>query len=109
MITTEEMNNQFHSAFAYWKNTTGFEPVSLLASVDHGECYEVNSLHVFKLKRGYAIVHESGCSCYEFDSASIDILPSLKAVKESLQNASRDQYSYGKLAKETLAELLGKS
>lgn len=106
-IIGTKLENIFECAFENWRHTTGFDPVELLATANQAGSYETSELHVFKLKRGYAIVHESGCSCYESSDAKIDILPSLKSVKESLKNSAKEQYSHGNLAKEVLLKLIG--
>ncbi len=97
-----ELKEQWDYQFNYWKGTTGFEPVELIASEDISGSYEMDAMHVFRLKRGYAIVHESGCSCYSPDWASIDILENLDAVRESLKNGG------GRLEKLLLTALMGK-
>lgn len=101
----EEMNNQL---LEVWKDTIGFEPIAILASVDNAGSYEKSELHIFKLKRGYALVHENGCSCYESRDAKIDILPNLKAVKESLANGSKETGSYGGLCQMASEKLMSK-
>jgi hypothetical protein len=104
-MKNEELQNRFEYEFKAWKNTIGFEPVELLASYDNAGSYEMSAMHVFKLKRGYAIVHESGCSCYSSEDASIDLYPTKSAVKDALRNAAKETYSYGDLAKNVLEKL----
>lgn len=82
-----------------------FVPVELVASIDKGEAYEVNELHLYKLKRGYALVHESGCSCYETSEANVDFYPSKQAVKDKLFEGSKETYSYGELCRDLLREI----
>lgn len=106
-ITGEDLTRRFSYEFESWKDTTGFEPVALIASADNAGSYEKSELHVFKLKRGYAIVHESGCSCYSSSDADIDILPSLAKVKESLVNVAKEGFSHGELAKDVLLQMMG--
>ncbi|KHD88860.1 MAG: hypothetical protein OM95_07015 [Bdellovibrio sp. ArHS] len=107
-MKNDELKNRFSYEFDYWKSTQGFEPIELLATYDNAVSYEMSCLHVFKLKRGYATVHESGCSCYCSGDAEIEIFPTLVALKESLKNTSRDEYSHGELARECLKQLMGK-
>ena len=102
-----DLEKRFQYEFESWRQTIGFEPVKLLASADNAGSYEKSELHVFKLKRGYAIVHESGCSCYSSSDADIELFPSLVAVKESLRKRATERYSHGELAKEILLKLLG--
>lgn len=73
--------------FENWRQRLGFDPVELIATVDVSEPWEMDSLHLFKLRsKRYAVVSERGCSCYESSMADIDILPTMKAVKERLRN-----------------------
>lgn len=106
-LTGVDLENRFSYEFEFWKNTIGFDPVELIVSVDKAGAYEKKELHVFKLKRGYAIVTEDGCSCYESNDASIDILGSMKAVKESLSNLAKEEYGIGECAKDALLKLMG--
>lgn len=108
-MKNQELEDRFSYEFESWKNTLGFEPVELLATRNVEEPYEKNEMHVFKLKRGYAIVHERGCSCYESRDASIDILETKTKLKESLQNMAKVGYSEGGLARSLLEELMMKS
>lgn len=101
-MKNEELEKRFSYEFPYWTKTTGFEPVELLASEDISGSYEMDAMHVFKLKRGYAVVHESGCSCYSPDWATIDILENLDALRESLKNSNNE------LDKLVLTALMGK-
>ena len=58
--------------FRAWKNTIGFVPVELVASIDESASYEMDRRHVFLCENGsYATVSEQGCSCYEVSEASI--------------------------------------
>lgn len=69
-----------------WKDRIiGFEPTKHLASGTGHEDYTKNEVHLFKLKRGYALVWESGCSCYESGDAQIDLFPTLKAAEAVLR------------------------
>lgn len=67
----KELQDRFSYEFEAWKGTTGFEPVELIATANNAGSYEKSELHLFKCKRGYAIVHESGCSCYEAANATV--------------------------------------
>lgn len=103
----KELQNRFSYEFEAWKNTIGFEPVKLLATADNAGSYEKSELHVFKLKRGFAVVNESGCSCYEARDANIELFPSMPKLKDSLRTRARENYGDGHLAKEILLKLLG--
>jgi hypothetical protein len=102
--TVSEMEKRFEYEFSYWRQTIGFEPRELIASVDCSSGYDKDELHVFKLSRGYAIVNESGCSCYSSSDADIDIVENLAAVKRIIKNNTD---SYTSKYKEML-ELLNK-
>lgn len=104
---SEMMERRFEYEFEYWRKTTGFEPVKFLATGDNAYAYEKSELHIFKLKRGYAVVLESGCSCYSSSDAEIELFPTLSAVKDSLRNRAREPYRTGNLAKEVLLKLIG--
>lgn len=105
-IKGEQLNKMYEYEFMYWKDTSGFDPVELIATHDNAGSYEMSAMHVFKLKRGYAIVHERGCSCYRSSDACIDILETKDDVKQSLKNiAKENRNSYGDLAKSVLVEM----
>lgn len=60
--------------FEAWVLRLGGLPTELLASKNRSEGYEMNQMHVFKIRPGrYAVVWESGCSCYEARNAGIFI------------------------------------
>lgn len=106
-VEGKELQDRYKYEFEYWKNTSGFEPVELLATFDNAGSYERSELHIFKLKRGYAIVHESGWSRYESSDADIDIKATLEDVKDTLKNNSKDNYQIGELSRECLKQLMG--
>lgn len=107
MEKTQRLIDQFNYELPYWEGRLGFEPIDVLASENLSGSYEMNAAHVFKCKRGYAIVSESGCSCYEPSWAKIDIVPDLDAVRESLKNQAKDGYTSGALATSLLTQLMG--
>lgn len=80
----EELAENWKYDFAYWLPRFESHPIRLVVSGDHSESYEMERFHVFKLENGkFATVHECGCSCYESEDASIDILPTLsKAMSQ---------------------------
>jgi len=59
-----------------WIMRLGSFPKEVIKSVDISECYEMTAAHVFKLEnKKYALVTESGCSCYSASDANIDLFP----------------------------------
>lgn len=72
--------------FESWRQTIGFVPVEIVASIDESESYEMDRRHVFLCENGsFATVTECGCSCYESGDAIIEFYPTkaeaLKAAK----------------------------
>lgn len=66
-----------------WIERLGSEPVERIAYIDIPISYEMSRASVFELKDGkYAIVTESGCSCYDASEANIDLYPKLEQVLE---------------------------
>ena len=59
-----------------WLVPLGSFPVERIAYKDYEPSYEVYRAHVWLLENGrFALVTESGCSCYKPESANIDIFP----------------------------------
>lgn len=64
-----------------WKDRLGAIPIKTIAMEDFSESYEMTRARVLKLENGkYALVTESGCSCYESEDAEIDVQPNKKAA-----------------------------
>lgn len=60
-----------------WLPTLGSAPAKLLASHDRSESYEMDRAAVVQLENGkYALITESGCSCYDTGDAQIELFPS---------------------------------
>ncbi len=67
-----------------WIDAFGSVPIERIAHMDVSQSYEMDRAHVFSLKSGkYALVVESGCSCYEPSQASIELFPSERAALEA--------------------------
>jgi len=81
--------------FEHWRSNPDFNPVHIEASADVSESYEMDKATLFKLEgRRYALVYESGCSCYEPSSATIEYFPNKKAVINwlKLNHGKRPEY-----------------
>lgn len=62
-----------------WIYRLGSVPIKLIKEQDLSEPYEMEMARVFLLENGkYALVIESGCSCYEPRDAEIEIFPNEK-------------------------------
>lgn len=80
-----------------WINTLGSAPVEVIKSADYGESYTMNCAHVLKLEnKKYALVTESGCSCYSSEDADIDLFPNKKLALESFTKWEKEQSDYKK-------------
>ncbi len=78
-----ELKKGWSYEFKYWVTVMGFDPIELIDSENKSGFYEMDRMHIFKLVSGqYAVVKESGCSCYEARDASIDIV---KTKEEALR------------------------
>ena len=59
-----------------WTSTAGAKAVAEVGHADCSESWGMEMMHVFQLEGGqYAVVHESGCSCYDSNDADIELLP----------------------------------
>lgn len=69
-----------------WITTLGSLPVERIRHADLSESYEMNMAHLFLLENGlYALVTESGCSCYESSQADIELFKSKTAAINSFE------------------------
>lgn len=74
-----------------WAGRLGSPVVSRVAHDDRGGSYEMNCIHVLKLKnRHYAVVTESGCSCYSSDDAVIDLHPDKKKAMNAFDKWQKE-------------------
>lgn len=61
-----------------WETQTGQKIVQEHASADWSECYDQDAAHVFELDNGkFLFVRESGCSCYDYSDAFLDVVDTL--------------------------------
>lgn len=77
-----------------WLPKLGSIPIERVAYKDMSESYEMERAHVFRLENGqFALVTESGCSCYDYEDAVIDLFPDLKSAMESFDKwVKRNRY-----------------
>ena len=93
-MTEESFEEKWSYEFEIWKKHIGFEPIELIAQVDCSQSYETDLIHIFKNKNGsFAIVRESGCSCYDTSEADVQIYDSLELIERDLmkQDYSSDK------------------
>lgn len=82
-----------------WVIRLGGLPTEVLAHEDRSGGYEQNSAHVFKIRPGrYALVTESGCSCYSSRDAAIYIYgrasDALKDFKAYWEDRDAGRYAF---------------
>ncbi len=82
--------------FEAWERRFGGMPKYLLASHDRSESYEMDRAHVFKIRPGrFALVLESGCSCYVPSSADIYIYGDERSVmKDYFRWMDKETWDY---------------
>ena len=82
-LEIEKLTREWSYEFNYWKRTIGFDPVELVESHDQSPSCEMQRMHIFKLRNGeYAVVEETGCSCYDSGQAQIEFHKDLKSAME---------------------------
>jgi hypothetical protein len=87
----KEMEHRFSYEFEYWRKIPEFSPIECLESKDLSESWEMEAAHVFKLKGGkFALVTESGCSCYSAGDAHIDLFPSKARAMEAFKKWEKE-------------------
>lgn len=75
-----------------WIMRLGSMPTKRLAHHDFSGEWEMNRAHVLALENGqFALVTESGCSCYSSSDAEIDLFPTEKAALESFDKWKKAQ------------------
>lgn len=78
-----------------WIGTLGSMPVERVAHEDYSAAWEMDRAHVFRLENGqFALVTESGCSCYEPEGASIDLHPTLESAMKSFETWKKESYHH---------------
>lgn len=69
-----------------WIEKLGSIPVERIKFVDRSEGYSIEQAHLFRLENGkYAVVIESGCSCYSSSDAQIEVFPTFQRAEESFK------------------------
>lgn len=91
--------------FDAWMSILESVPKFILYSIDKSESYEMDRRHLFKLENGrYAVVKESGCSCYSPSGAVINLFEELEQAKLCFQGSPTD-YDYPKWRINAIEEL----
>lgn len=67
-----------------WIHRFGSMPVERIAHEDISGDYQMTAAHVYRLENGqFALVTESGCSCYDSSDADIDLFPTQDAAMDA--------------------------
>lgn len=75
-----------------WIVRLGSNPIKTVAHEDRSQPYGMDRAHVFELENGqYALVTESGCSCYDAANADIDLLPNKKSAMSAFEKWKKNQ------------------
>lgn len=77
-------------ALEAWSGRIGAKVVAQLdfwnGDPNHND-YGIDQTHLFKLEnKKYAVVRESGCSCYDYSDADIEIHTTKKAAKADFES-----------------------
>ncbi len=79
----------------YWKDKLGSKVLEEIRHADHSASYEMDEAHVYKLENGqYALVTESGCSCYSSSDAVIDLYPDEATAVEQFDKWEKEILKY---------------
>lgn len=74
----KDFKNISEYALDVWETQLGAPVIEELDSVDYSESYEVDRAHLVKLGNDkYAVISESGCSCYDYSDAHISVYDTL--------------------------------
>jgi hypothetical protein len=69
----KEIAERFSYQNEYWAAAAGANIVEVIEEENTSADYEVQERHLFKLENGrFAVVEESGCSCYSLMDANIE-------------------------------------
>jgi len=70
-----------------WEEKFGSRAIALVYSEDRSEGYEKNCAEIFLLaNEKFALVTESGCSCYEAErDAEIELFPTITEAKQQMK------------------------
>lgn len=81
-MSDEKVPSRFSYQNEYWATLAGSNIVEVLAEEDRAESYEVHEKHLYKLENGrFAVVSESGCSCYSLADADVETFDTLVAAQ----------------------------
>lgn len=81
-LLAEEWQYQFEA----WLLRMGSFPVRLVYSQDKSGCYETDAKHLFRLENGtYSVVHEVGCSCYDYSDATVEVYATLDEAVQAFR------------------------
>jgi hypothetical protein len=81
-----------------WITRLGSFPVERVKHADHSEDYAMREAHVLRLESGqFALVTESGCSCYESSDAEIELFPSRSLAVEAFDKWDKENRRGGVL------------
>lgn len=83
MVVPENVGISSHELGA-WIDALGSAPKERVAHADESRSYEMDVIHVFELENGkFAVVTESGCSCYCPEDADIELFPDREEAMSS--------------------------
>ncbi len=75
-----------------WKNRLGSKVVERVAHEERSGSYEIDRAHVLRLaNKQFALVTESGFSCYDVNDAVIDLHPTKKAAMDAFDKWSKEK------------------
>lgn len=95
LTSKEKLWESWSYEFAEWIKTMQSAPIELVKSVDYSQSYEMDRGHIFKLEnKSYAVVIESGCSCYSCSDAKIELFGKKSDAEKSLQKYIDQQEQY---------------
>lgn len=85
-----EVPSRFSSENEYWSAIAGANITEVIAEEDTSADYEVTARHLYKLENGrFAVVEESGCSCYSMSDAHIETFDTEKAAQAAYDALQR--------------------
>ncbi len=91
-MSKQELSEKYEYEFKDWINNFKSYPIEEIELCDRSEDYSIDKIHVFKLEdNNYAVVVESGCSCYSNSDAQIEIFSSKKDAIAKYEKWEHDQ------------------
>ncbi len=83
-----KMRKEIEGITAYeikaWFSVLRSQPKKVLISEDFSQSYEMTAARVLELENGrFALVTESGCSCYNYEDAEVEIFPTRETALEA--------------------------